>query len=73
MNLYGVVIFRLNREFVIARWLVFADHFVELDDHRLDKIVHPGAFFNHFVLHVRDLVFANANVVQQSKRQVLCI
>src|SRR5262249_12391412 len=50
---------------------IFADHLVEFDDHRLDIILHPGGTASdRLVLRMRYVVFAEADVVKQSQRQV---
>src|SRR5262245_12009968 len=66
-----IEILRLNGEFVIASRFIFADHLVEFDDHRLDIILHPGGFSSdRLVLRMRDVVFAETDVMKQSKRQI---
>src|SRR5262245_63386286 len=70
VNFDRVEILRLNGEFVITSRFIFADHLVEFDDHRLDVILHPGgSSSDRLVLRMRDVVFAETDVVKQSQRQ----
>src|SRR5438105_3948354 len=71
MNLESVEVLGLDGEFVATRRLVVADHFVEFGDHRLDKIQHEVALFDHLVLLVRDLFLREPDVVEQAEWQVL--
>jgi len=71
VNLDRIKILGLDRELVIARGLVLADHLVELGHERFDKIQHEIALFDHLMLDVSNLFLGYADVVNQPEREFL--